>query len=75
MKMLLFLRFYQKPGGLSDIILSRTIQILPQKCSHHALLHDTRSWTHADSESVRGCRSAASETGENLRNGNAAKVG
>lgn len=42
MKMLLFLRFYQKPGGLSDIILPRTIQILPQKCSHHALLRDTR---------------------------------
>lgn len=75
MKMLLFLCSYQKPGGLSDIILPRTIQMLPQKGSHHALLHDTRSRTHADSEPVRGSRSAASGTGENLRNGTSANVG
>lgn len=40
MKMLLCLCSCHRPGGPSDII-----QIWPPKCSHHALLRDTRSWT------------------------------
>lgn len=40
MKMLLCLCSCRRPGGPSDII-----QLWPPKCSHHALLRDTRSRT------------------------------
>lgn len=40
----------KKPGGLTDIILPRTIQILPPKLSHHALLSVWEKLMHGHTE-------------------------